>query len=268
MIKRFVVVLCLVVQIFLLSCVAMAAGVPKCDTPQYKVSYYAYDCFNMQDESGQRSGYGYEMMQDLSKYLQCTFAYVGYDKTAKENEAMLRCHTYNDRFENWAQSKGFSYTTTYYETPAELSNALINGDVDAIVNSYIGTPYSWYDNGTGRSILEARWPDAELVAEDSLDQCMQDVLSGKVDSALLMTYTAQQVRQSDTFNRLRANIVPSVTMQLQMGINSQDNYLFYGIWDKTLTDVTKELSAEIIQNNINTTEEERMNIKNQEAVVK
>ncbi len=90
MIKRFVAVLCLVVQISLLSCAAMAAGVPKCDTPQYKVSYYAYDCFNMQDESGQRSGYGYEMMQNLSKYLQCTFAYVGYDKTAKDNEAMLR----------------------------------------------------------------------------------------------------------------------------------------------------------------------------------
>ena len=497
MIKRFAAVLCLVVQISLLSCAAMAAGVPKCDTPQYKVSYYAYDCFNMQDESGQRSGYGYEMMQDLSKYLQCTFAYVGYDKTAKENEAMLRTgeidvytaakktpereaefifsdhpsitattcmdvkvgnrdivagdystyeglrigllrrHTYNDRFENWAQSKGFSHTITYYETPAELSNALINGDVDAIVNSYIGTPederiietfeetpyylmmrkedqalmdsldqamdemnvetpnwrtdlynkyygspsknddltaeeqafldslkengtviravmdpdgtpYSWYDNGTGRgiaadifvetanrlgldyeivpvaskaeydellrsgsvdvwmdasssyededqfvykltdpyltstvsllqradasssvsriailhdnipvrSILEARWPDAELVVEDSLDQCAQDVLSGKVDGALLMTYTAQQVRQNDTFNRLRANIVPSVTMQLRMGINSQDSYLFYGLWDKTLTDVTKELGAEIIQNNINTTEEE------------
>ena len=29
-------------------------------------------------------------MQDVSKYLQCTFSYVGYDKTAKECEEMLR----------------------------------------------------------------------------------------------------------------------------------------------------------------------------------
>ena len=30
------------------------------------------------------------MMQDVSKYLQCTFSYVGYDNTAKECEEMLR----------------------------------------------------------------------------------------------------------------------------------------------------------------------------------
>lgn len=28
-------------------------------------------------------------MQDVSKYLQCTFSYVGYDKTAKECEEMM-----------------------------------------------------------------------------------------------------------------------------------------------------------------------------------
>ena len=495
--KRFAAAICLFVQLAFFCCTALAAGVPKQETPQYKVSYYAYDCFNMQDESGQRSGYGYEMMQNLSKFLQCTFSYVGYDKSAKENEEMLRTgeidvytaakktperekefifsdhpsitattcmdvkvgnrdivagdystyegirigllrrHTYNGRFEDWAKSKGFAHTITYYETPAELTNALIDGEVDAIINSYIGTPederiletfeetpyylmmrksdqalmdqfdaaidemnvetpnwrtdlynkyygspsknadltaaeqaylaslkaegavvravmdpdgtpYSWYEDGEARgiaadifvetanrlgldyeivpvadkaeyyamlqsgevdiwmdasfsyedeeqfiykltdpylsstvsllqradsssnvsriaivqdsipvhSILEARWPDAEVVVEPSLDQCAQDVLSDKVDGALLMTYTAQQVRQTDTFNRLRANIVPSVTMQLRMGVNSQDSYLFYGLWDKTLSAVTTELSAEIIQNNVNITEEE------------
>ena len=36
------------------------------------------------------SGYGYEMMQGIAKYMQCTFSYVGYDKTAKECEEMLQ----------------------------------------------------------------------------------------------------------------------------------------------------------------------------------
>ena len=40
----------------------------------------------MQDENGLWSGYGYEMMQGIAKYMQCTFSYVGYDKTAKECE--------------------------------------------------------------------------------------------------------------------------------------------------------------------------------------
>ena len=494
MTKRLIAALCLVAQIMLISCVSFAASataLPKYETKQYRVSYYTYDCFNMQDENGRKYGYGYDMMQNIAKYMQCTFSYIGYGQTAKESEEQLRngeidiytaakktserekefafsehpsitattCmnvkvgnrdivagkystyegiriglltrHTYNDRFADWADGKGFSYTLTYYDTPAELSNALINGDVDAIVNSYIGTPederiieqfeqtpyylmarkedkalldsidaaidamnvetpnwrtelyseyygspskndeftteeqeylaslqqsgaviravmnpegtpYSWYegdvahgiaadifietanrlglgyeivpvstkeeydtllDDGsvdvwmdissyyegdTGitykqtdpymntsvsmlqradssgkaakiailqdtvsvRSLAEERWPDAELVIEDSLEQCMQDVLNNRVDGALLKTYTAQQVAQQDSLNRLRSAIVPGAFVDLRMGVNAQDSHLFYTLWDKTLTEVANQYSAEIIQNNM------------------
>lgn len=177
-----------------------AADVPSEETPNYKVAFFPYDCFNIQDENGERSGYGYEMMQTIANYLQCTFSYVGYDKSASECVDMLRngeldiytaakwteereaefafsrhpsitaitCmtvkvgntkvvagdydtynglrigllerHTYNGKFEEFAKSKGFTYELAYYETPAELTNALINGEVDALVNSYISTP--------------------------------------------------------------------------------------------------------------------------------
>ena len=146
------------------------------------------------------SGYGYEMMQGISKYLQCTFSYVGYDKSASECEEMLRngeldiytaakatperekefaisthpaitattCmnvkvgnkkvvagdystyeglkigllkrHTYNDKFIAFTKEKGFSCEIIYYNTPTELTNALIDDEVDALVNSYIRTP--------------------------------------------------------------------------------------------------------------------------------
>lgn len=177
-----------------------AASVPREETPQYRISFFPYACFNIQDEDGQRSGYGYEMMQNVARHMQCTFSYIGYDKSATECVDMLRngeldvytaakktpereaefafsvhpsitattCmtvkvnntkviagdystydglkigllerHTYNDRFMDFAREKGFSCEITYYETPAELSNALIDGDVDALVNSYIATP--------------------------------------------------------------------------------------------------------------------------------
>ncbi len=65
-------------------------NVPQEDTPEYKVAFYASSCYHIQDVNGKRSGYGYEMMQDLSKYMQCTFSYVGYDKTPQECEDMLR----------------------------------------------------------------------------------------------------------------------------------------------------------------------------------
>ena len=502
MTKRLTAAICLLVQLVLLSCgafAAPAATIPKYETKQYRVSYYTYDCFNMEDENGQKYGYGYDMMQNVAKYMQCTFSYIGYGQTAKESEEQLRngeidiytaakktperekefvfsehpaitattCmnvkvgnrnivagdystyegiriglltrHTYNGRFADWADGKGFSYTLTYYDTPAELSNALINGEVDAIVNSYIGTPedervieefeqtpyylmarkedkalldsidaaidamnvetpnwrtdlynkyygspsknedftaeeqeylndlqqsgaviravmnpegtpYSWYEDGeahgiaadifaqtadrlglgyeivpvstkqeydallasgeidiwmdmssyyqgddgytykqtdpymstsvsllqrsdatgkakkiailqdtiTTRSLAESRWPDAELVLEDSLEQCMQDVLNNRVDGALLKTYTAQQVAQQDSMNRLRSAIVPGAFVELMMGVNSQDSYLFYNLWDKTLTEVADQYSAEIIQRNMENGTEENL----------
>ena len=33
-------------------------AMPKEETPDYKVAFYAFDCYHMQDENGKRSGYG------------------------------------------------------------------------------------------------------------------------------------------------------------------------------------------------------------------
>lgn len=78
-----------VLIIFLSSYPIGAYTITQVKTPNYEVAFYAFDCYHMQDKNGKRSGYGYEMMQGISKYLQCTFSYVGYDKTAGECEEML-----------------------------------------------------------------------------------------------------------------------------------------------------------------------------------
>ncbi len=41
-------------------CPVSAYAVPTQDTPNYKVAFFAFDCYHMQDENGKRSGYGYE----------------------------------------------------------------------------------------------------------------------------------------------------------------------------------------------------------------
>ena len=183
-----------------LAVTAFASAVPKADTPDYKVAFYYFDCYHMQDSDGRRYGYGYELMQDIAKYTQCTFSYAGYDKTAAEcvdmlkngeldvytaarltderkeefavskhpaitaytymnvkvgnnkvvagdystydglKIGLLRRHTYNDTFIEFANEKGFKYEISYYETPTELSKALVDGEVDALVNSYFDMP--------------------------------------------------------------------------------------------------------------------------------
>ena len=52
----------------------------------------------------------------------------------------LRRHTYNGAFLDFVKEKGFDCDIIYYETPTELSNALVNDEVDALVNSYIRIP--------------------------------------------------------------------------------------------------------------------------------
>ena len=492
--KKIIALLMSMLLVLLLSYPAYAASIPQSDTPDYKVAFYAFDCYHMQDENGKKTGYGYEMMQGVSKYLQCTFSYVGYDKTAQECEEMLRngdidiytaarltperqkefafsthpaitsttCmnvkvgntkvvagdystynglkvgllqrHTYNNSFIEFTKEKGFSCEIVYYETPTELTNALINDEVDALVNSYIRTPedeqtienfgqtpyyimarkedqnlideidyaidcmnvetpnwrtdlynkyygsqelnteftdaeeklleelqrngavikgimnpeanpYSWYEDGeakgiiadifkktaetlgldyeiipvSGReeylqkvedceadvwmdissygnekeisgykttntymnttiSILRNRgssgkirklavmsnniaakeiisdtWPDAEVTELNNPHECVQKILNGSVDGALIMTYGAQKLARDDVQNRLRVDIVPGASVSLKMGVNAKDDRNFYGIWEKTLSNVSNQLRAEIIQDYVENT---------------
>ena len=472
-----------------------AATVPQEDTPDYKVAFYSYDCYHMQDENGKKYGYGYDMMQDLSEYLQCTFSYVGFEKSAKECEEMLkngeldiytaakiteerqkeftfskhpaitsttcmnvkrgnkavvagdystynglkigllRRHTYNDRFIQFTKEKGFDCDIVYYSTPTELSNALINGEVDALVNSYIRTPedettienfgetpyyfmakkenqklideidsaidemniespnwrtnlynqyygsqnsnteltkderkllkqmqaehttiravmnpdnnpYSWYEDGHAygiavdifyetvkrmgldyemipvssrqeykkvlesgkadicididgyysdegdykykltdayltttvsalkrrgssgklnkigvledtfamKEILDSAWPNAEIVLLKTTDQCVKKIISGEIDGALMMSYTAQKTARDDTQNRLSVDIVPRTTLELKMGVNYKADHNFVSLWKKILLQVSADKSDELVQEYLNKTE--------------
>lgn len=186
--------------LILTVCPATAFALTEEQTPDYKVAFYPYDCYHIQDEYGQRSGYGYEMMEGIARYLQCTFSYVGYDRSAEECEQLLRTgeldiytaakktpereaefafsthpaitsytrmnvkvgnksivpgdystyqglkigllrrHTYNGKILDFIAENDIECTVSYYETPTDLSNALVNDTVDAIVNSYIRIP--------------------------------------------------------------------------------------------------------------------------------
>lgn len=468
---------------------AQAESIRKVETPEYKVGFYASSCYHIQDEDGKKSGYGYEMMQDIMKYLQCTFDYVGYDvpfadcfdmlengeidilsgvklTDVREEKfafsthpaivattcmnvkvgndkvvagdystynglrvGLLRRHTYNGKFLDFAIEKGFDCQIIYYETPTELSRALIDDEVDALVNSYTripedesvienfgdtpyyiitrkedqalldeiddaidqmnvetpnwrtelynqyygsqeknneltsseqalldtmrenhtvvravmnpdAAPYSWYEDGEAqgitaemfqivaqragldyeilpvssreeyermiadgtadvwldvsgseqeadgyrltspylttalsimsmsdssgrihslaimednidvRRIIASRWPDAQVIRFSSLTDCVGALLRGRVDGALLMTYTAQRLAENDVQNRLQVEIVPGESVALKMGVNVQDDRDFYGIWEKMLYVAAQEMGAEVVQNHV------------------
>lgn len=55
-------------------------------------------------------------------------------------KSLLESHSYNASILQFAAEKGFACEAVYYQTQAELNRALVENDVDAVVNSYIRIP--------------------------------------------------------------------------------------------------------------------------------
>ena len=54
-----------------------------------KVGYFAFEGYHMIDENGTRSGYGYDLLQQMASYTNWQYEYVGYDKSWSEMQEML-----------------------------------------------------------------------------------------------------------------------------------------------------------------------------------
>ena len=96
------------------------------------------------------------------------------------------------------------------------------------------------DGVTVKEILNNEWPK-------DTDECVQRLVNENVDGALLMTYTAQRLARDDMQNRLRVEVVPGASMSLRMGVLSEVDRSFYGLWEKTLYNVSRKSRAEIVQ---------------------
>ena len=85
------------------------------------------------------------------------------------------------------------------------------------------------DGVTVKEILNNEWPNAEIVSVKDTDECVQ------------------RLARDDTQNRLRVEVVPGASMSLRMGVLSEVDRSFYGLWEKTLYNVSRKSRAEIVQ---------------------
>lgn len=60
------------------------------DSGKVRVGFYAREGYHEEDDSGTRSGYGYEVLQLMARYTRLEYEYVGYNKTRAEAFEMLR----------------------------------------------------------------------------------------------------------------------------------------------------------------------------------
>lgn len=73
------------------SMTALAAAENGGGLPRQKVrvGFFAFDGYHMIAPDGDKSGYGYELLQLLNRYCNWDYSYVGYDKSWKQTQEML-----------------------------------------------------------------------------------------------------------------------------------------------------------------------------------
>ncbi|WP_455501965.1 transporter substrate-binding domain-containing protein [Gemmiger sp.] len=192
--KRCTVVFLMLLCILNLMPLSAAADYDSSQRETIRVGFFAMDGYHMMDENGNRSGYGYDFLQLVSRYLDVDFEYVGYEdswgemqtmlengeidlltsarKTPEREEkfdfsrpigsssailtissdnsqiimhdfasyngmrvAMLRGNSRNNDFAEFAQENDFTYVPVYFNATGDMTQALQDGAVDAIVTS-------------------------------------------------------------------------------------------------------------------------------------
>lgn len=68
---------------------AYAADAPTIAKQKVRVGYFAFDGYHMTASDGTKSGYGYDLVQDIARYNNWDIEYVGYDKSWSEMQKML-----------------------------------------------------------------------------------------------------------------------------------------------------------------------------------
>lgn len=120
---------------------------------------------------------------------------------------LLARHTYNDSFKEFAKEKGFDCEIIYYETPTELTDALINDEVDALVNSYIRIleDESVIENfGQTPYYIMARREDQDLIDQiDNAIDCMNpgNIRTGERNCTTNITVPRIRIRSSQMRRR-------------------------------------------------------------------
>lgn len=91
LITSFILLLAFVVSSVFFRSPAVYASAEDNDVQTVKVGFFAFSGYHIMSEDGEgkRSGYGYEFLRLLSRYLDWEFDYVGYDKSYDENVKML-----------------------------------------------------------------------------------------------------------------------------------------------------------------------------------
>lgn len=189
--SRFMMLLCIAGALFAFFAAMIPVKVwAKEEEKTIRVGFYYMDGYHVQDENGHRSGYGYEFLQMIGRYLPYRYEYVGYDKSWNEMLEMLengeidiltggvKTSDREEHFEYSGNAIGTNVTTISVKSGNEKLTA---GDY----KTYDGARFGFLKNTSRierfKSFAEENHFSYESVYYDSWEEMEAGLQSGEID---------------------------------------------------------------------------------------
>ncbi len=191
--------------------VTAAADYDSGERETVRVGFYAMDGFQMMDEDGNKSGYGYDMLRLMARYWDVRYEYIGYDKSWPELLEMLK----NGEIDILAGV----HDSPEREREFDLSDTIASGRDVLTVKSdntkIIEDDYATYD-GMRVALLEGssssknfsdfsslKGFDYQAVYYDSVDEIRDALKNDEVDAAV--TVSLRELKEEKVIENLYAS---------------------------------------------------------------
>lgn len=208
--KKYIAVLMTILCIIMLFPQRISAVVEDPQRETVRVGFFEMNGYHMQDEDGNRSGYGYDTLRLMARYWDVDYEYIGYDKSWSEMQKMLEdgeVDLVTSARKTPEREEIFDYSRPIGSNECMVT---IRKNNHAIIAQYSSAdnplmilcdptrkPYSYIedgeiktvatvDQGDAGSIEDIYAPDAKKIIYPSREDAMEAVKAGDADMTLKM----------------------------------------------------------------------------------
>lgn len=161
-----------------------------------RVGFFATDGLHMIDEGGEKSGYGYDLLRYMSRYLNVSYEYVGYDKSWAEMLRMLDdgeidMVAFANKTEERKEKYDFSRPIGFFGTALfvrEDNRAVIPGDYSTYEGLRIGLVEGNAQNKNIANLAEAMHFTYQPVIYKSIKDVGIALQKGEVDAIVKSSF--------------------------------------------------------------------------------
>lgn len=203
--KKYIAVLMTILCIMMLFPQRISAVVEDPQRETVRVGFFEMNGYHMQDEDGNRSGYGYDTLRLMARYWDVDYEYIGYDKSWSEMQKMLEdgeVDLVTSARKTPEREEIFDYSRPIGSNECMVT---IRKNNHAIIAQYSSAdnplmilcdptrkPYSYIedceiktvatvDQGDAGSIEDVYAPDAKKIIYPSREDAMEAVKAGDAD---------------------------------------------------------------------------------------